>query len=206
MLGRAYRYLLFGAKERAQLAALVDATVLSKPFAERVDVFHVPSVSSELMEDSLRQANLHVLCVMCKEILPARLLPIPRRCVIGQHPGTMPHYRGSWSSFWALANNEPEMIGTSIFLMEEKVDAGAIIYKDRIDIDYSWDTFYSLTVKSQIRSAVLMARALDDLRQDRLASKLVKSDRKTTYYPVPGLTDFFTYRKALRLSTLATNT
>ena len=202
VLGRIYRRVFFGAREKVQLAELVDADAASDQFPEHVKIVHVPNVASEEMEAALREADLDVLCVMCKEMLPARLLDIPRQCVIGQHPGITPHYRGSWSSFWALANDEPNMIGTSVFLMDEKADTGEVIYQDYVEIDYSWDTFFSLSVRSQLRSAVLMARALDDLRQDHLVSKKLISDRKKTYYPVPGLTDFLKYRKKLRLAAM----
>ena len=194
-LGSIYRKLIWGRNEARQLADLIDLEKVKASLPHHIRVYNVPCVNSAEMEAVLREADLDVLCVMCKEMLPKSLLRIPRRGVIGQHPGITPHYRGSWSAFWALANGEPHMIGTTVFVMDERADTGAVIYQERVEIEPGKDTFYSLTVKGQIKSAVLMARALDDLRHDRLKSFKRVSNRKKTYYPVPGLTDFVASRR-----------
>jgi methionyl-tRNA formyltransferase len=184
---------LWGRLERRQLAELMQPEEETAAFPKHVRVYLIPQVASAETERVMREARLDVLFVMCKEMLPKRILSLPQWGVIGQHPGMTPHYLGSWSAFWALANGEPEMVGASVFVMDEKADTGPVIYQERVPIDPARDTFYSLTIKAEMLSATLMCRALVDLRNGNLQSREIVSDRKRTYFGVPGLTDFLRY-------------
>ncbi|MGH7973477.1 MAG: hypothetical protein ACREIC_32575, partial [Limisphaerales bacterium] len=95
---------------------------------------------------------------------------------------------------------EGDMVGTSVFIMDEKADTGAVIYQEQVAIDPARDTFYSLTIKAEMRSANLMCRALMDLRNGKLQSRHIVSDRERTYFGVPGLTDFLRYGAQVRHS------
>jgi folate-dependent phosphoribosylglycinamide formyltransferase PurN len=198
VIGKLYRKVVFGRDEARRLAELMDISVIRAPLPHRVRVHSVPSVTHDSMASAMRNADLDVLCVMCKEILPKELIALPRFGVIGQHPGITPHYRGSWSAFWAIANGEPHMVGTSVFVLDETVDEGAIIYQETVEIEYGKDNIYSLNAKAQMKSAELMARALQDLRAGRLTSRCVATDRAQTSYRVPGLSDFLRHASKLR--------
>lgn len=50
---------------------------------------------------------------------------------INLHSGILPFYRGADSEFWALYNNEPEMVGVTIHFIDEELDAGDIILWQR---------------------------------------------------------------------------
>ena len=52
--------------------------------------------------------------------------------IIGGHPGITPVYRGAHSSFWAIYNQEENKIGYSIFHIDESVDAGDLIFQEKI--------------------------------------------------------------------------
>lgn len=47
---------------------------------------------------------------------------------INIHMGISPYYRGSACNFWALYDKKPELVGATIHLLNEKIDAGKILY------------------------------------------------------------------------------
>lgn len=54
------------------------------------------------------------------------------RCpVINLHLGLSPYYRGSGTNFWALHDGKPELVGATIHLATNEVDAGPILAQVR---------------------------------------------------------------------------
>ncbi|MBI4982305.1 MAG: hypothetical protein HZC15_04100 [Candidatus Omnitrophica bacterium] len=50
---------------------------------------------------------------------------------INLHTGILPFYRGADSEFWALFNNEPEMVGVTIHFIDDGLDSGDIILQQK---------------------------------------------------------------------------
>ncbi len=47
---------------------------------------------------------------------------------INIHAGITPYYRGSDCNFWALYDNNPHLVGTTIHLLSKGLDNGPILY------------------------------------------------------------------------------
>lgn len=54
--------------------------------------------------------------------------------IINMHLGLSPYYRGSGTNFWPLVYGEPELVGVTVHLAIDKVDAGSILAQARPDI------------------------------------------------------------------------
>ena len=74
---------------------------------------------------SVVNCQLFVVAAYAK-ILPKEILEIPRLGTIGVHPSLLPKYRGATPIQTAILNGD-EITGTTIFLIDEKMDHGAII-------------------------------------------------------------------------------
>lgn len=84
-----------------------------------------------------------IICIGWSKIIKKNILKIPKYGVIGYHPSELPANRGKhpiiWSIFLGL-----KKIGSTFFLMNEKIDSGKIISKKNlINKKYNSSTVYS---------------------------------------------------------------
>jgi methionyl-tRNA formyltransferase len=70
----------------------------------------------------------------------------PQR-IINLHLGLSPYYRGAATLFWPLANNEPECVGGTIHLAEQRVDAGRILARIKPTL-FIGDNYYTINYKT----------------------------------------------------------
>lgn len=59
-------------------------------------------------------------------IVPRDVLAAVRETV-NAHPGRLPDYRGLDAPLWALADGEPSAVGSTLHLVDEGIDTGAIV-------------------------------------------------------------------------------
>lgn len=113
--------------------------------------------------------------------------------VIGGHPGLTPHYRGSHSSFWALLNEQPNMVGWTAFHVDKGVDTGDVIVQGRLEPDER-DSFMSLNWRGMKRIAQAQADTI--LQYDksgvvpRVPHETVDEDSN---FSLPRLRDYVRY-------------
>jgi methionyl-tRNA formyltransferase len=70
------------------------------------------------------------------EIIPKEILEIPRLGTIGIHPSLLPKYRGASPIQSAILNGD-EITGTTLYLMDEKMDHGPILVKRELKFPIS---------------------------------------------------------------------
>lgn len=103
------------------------------------------------------------------KIIPKEILKIPHLGTIGVHPSLLPKYRGSSPIQSALLNGD-ETTGTTIFLIDEKMDHGPIVIKSEIRISKS-ETYESLLNKLAELSADLLIENLSDIEKKFKSAK-----------------------------------
>lgn len=67
------------------------------------------------------------------QLIPSDLLALPTHGLLGLHPSLLPKYRGAAPVAWALLKGETET-GVTIFRLNERLDAGAIVGQRRVAI------------------------------------------------------------------------
>ena len=87
-------------------------------------------------ENKLRKYESDLFIVVAYRILPKNLLIIPKLGSINLHGSLLPQYRGAAPIQWSLINGDKQT-GLSTFLVEPKVDTGAIIKQKIIKISES---------------------------------------------------------------------
>jgi methionyl-tRNA formyltransferase len=80
--------------------------------------------------DSFR-ANLFI--VVAFRMLPKEVWSIPSLGTFNLHASLLPDYRGAAPINWALINGETKT-GVTTFLIDEKIDTGAILYREECEI------------------------------------------------------------------------
>ena len=80
---------------------------------------------------------------------------------INIHAGVSPYYRGADCNFWALYDNNPHLVGSTIHFLSKGIDSGPILYHAMSNLkenpyEYSMSTiksaFHSITKKIQDNS------------------------------------------------------
>ena len=99
-------------------------------------------------------------------ILPKEVLEIPRYGCINIHASLLPKWRGASPVQHALMNND-KVTGYTFIIMNERLDEGKIVYKEKINIDIT-DNYATLLSKIiSIASKVLVSK-IEDLSNSNI--------------------------------------
>lgn len=149
------KYIFFGGQESRFAQIVLDE--LTK--AGMPPVLAVRDAKAPLDLDLLRSLNADFFLVAAfGKILKKELLEIPPKGTIGIHPSLLPKYRGASPIQSVILNNEKET-GTAIFLIDEKVDHGAVLGMEKLPVEPE-DTYSTLAEKLALLSARLFISLL----------------------------------------------
>jgi methionyl-tRNA formyltransferase len=119
------------------------------------------------------------------QLIPRDVLESPPRGVLGVHPSLLPKYRGAAPVTWAILNGERQT-GMTIFRLNERLDAGDVVWQRAIAIEPG-ETAEALTRRLSRLGAEGLIQALEamasgtaeftpqDETQASLAPKLTKA-------------------------------
>lgn len=114
--------------------------------------------------------------------------------VIGGHPGLTQYYRGGYSSFHAVLQGRLDLIGWTVFHVDQGVDTGDVIAQGRIAPEPG-DSFLSLDWRAMIEIAEQQAWVVQNLDRGieppRQPLGLAKDD---TLYGYPTLSQYLRYK------------
>ncbi len=102
-------------------------------------------------------------------LLPKSILQIPLHGCINIHVSLLPRWRGAAPIEYAILNGD-EKTGVSIFLLEEKLDAGPIIATQQIKIDKDINKG-NLTSELNILGTALLINTLPDLLDNKISAQ-----------------------------------
>ncbi len=139
-------------------------------------------------ENKLRKYDFDLFVVVAYRILPKPLLNIPKLGSINLHGSLLPAYRGAAPIQWSLINGDKQT-GLSTFLVEPKVDTGAIIKQKIIKISES-ENYGLLKDRMAIEGSRLLLDTINlisdgkvsPIKQDEdFVSKAPKITKKMTF-------------------------
>jgi len=111
-------------------------------------------------------------------ILPAEILKIPKYGCVNLHGSLLPKYRGASPIEEALLNGDTDT-GITFIKMNEKMDAGDILYIQRIPIDPKDDAL-TLRAKISLIGATQLPFVLKDLREGTI-EPIPQNESKATH-------------------------
>src|SRR5207245_1830361 len=115
------------------------------------------------------------------QIVPARLLPIPRLGWINLHASLLPKYRGAAPINWAIANGETAT-GVTSMRIDAGMDTGDMLLRREIAIGER-ETAPELAARLAELGAPLISETLRGLAADRLHPE-PQSHEAATYAPM----------------------
>ena len=130
------------------------------------EIWNIPVLQPEKLDKSfMLQVSSSITDIFIvaaySNIIPKEILNIPKLGTIGIHPSLLPKYRGATPIQTAILNNDQET-GTTLFLMDEKLDHGAIIANSEFRIQNSEWNYEALMKKLANLSADLLIKTLPD--------------------------------------------
>jgi methionyl-tRNA formyltransferase len=115
-------------------------------------------------------------------IIPKWALEIPSIGPINIHPSLLPKYRGPSPIQWTLWNGDAET-GITIMRINEKMDAGNILYQETMVVE-PWDNAITLSERLSKRSAEMLPGYIDQVAANGLQEGLVQDHDKASYTPI----------------------
>ena len=112
------------------------------------------------------QAPDFIVTIAFGQILPKRVLDVPKYGVVNVHASLLPAYRGANPIQWAVFNNEPQTGLTTMF-SDEGVDTGAMLLTETLDIAPD-DTTGSLAEKLSMIAGDLLVKTLTQVAEGTL--------------------------------------
>jgi methionyl-tRNA formyltransferase len=110
-----------------------------------------------------------VVIIAYGQIIPARLLPIPKLGWINLHASLLPRYRGAAPINWAIVNGETKT-GVTSMRIDAGMDTGEILLQKEMEIGAA-ETAPELTARMSELGAPLMAETLRGLATGVLAPR-----------------------------------
>ena len=119
----------------------------------------------------LKKINPELIIVVAFRMLPKKIWELPKYGTLNLHASLLPDYRGAAPINWAIINGEKET-GITTFFIDEKIDTGAIILREKISISDG-------TTAGQLHNS-LMEKGADLVMNtiDRIFSKNFKTQKQ----------------------------
>jgi methionyl-tRNA formyltransferase len=115
-------------------------------------------------------------------IIPKWFLNLPAIGAINVHPSALPKYRGPSPMQWAIWNGETET-AVSIISMNERMDAGNILFQERVLIGEEEDA-HSLSERLALRTAEILTRFVRRLEEEGMVNGAIQDEGQATYTPI----------------------
>ena len=93
----------------------------------------VPSVNSEEARRALRRLDPSVVVVSGTRIICTETLRCVDATFVNLHAGVTPQYRGVHGGYWALAEGRPDLVGTTVHVVDPGVDTGPVLARATFD-------------------------------------------------------------------------
>jgi methionyl-tRNA formyltransferase len=157
-------------RPRGRGHAVSFSAVKETSLAANVPIFQPERIRNPDSEQFLRKANPDVIVIIAYgQIIPARLLGVPRLGWINLHASLLPKYRGAAPIQWAIANGEA-VTGVTSMRIDAGMDTGDIILQQETPIAND-ETTPQLAQRLAELGAPLIADSLRGLRDGGLTPK-----------------------------------
>ncbi|MCG2417879.1 methionyl-tRNA formyltransferase [Aequorivita sp. F47161] len=112
---------------------LMASAVKEYALSQNLEVLQPTNLKDDSFLKELKALNANLQVVVAFRMLPKVVWQMPALGTFNLHASLLPHYRGAAPINWAIINKE-EKTGVTTFFIDEKIDTGAIIAKNEVEI------------------------------------------------------------------------
>ncbi len=147
-----------------------------------VRIYQPASMKSDEARDFIAEIKPDAVVIIAYgQIIPRRLLDIPRLGWMNLHGSLLPKYRGAAPIAWAIINGEPKT-GLTTMRLDPGLDTGPILMQREIEIG-SDDTAPELAKRMAELGAPLVADSLIKLNRGEIVP-IPQDSTQATYAPI----------------------
>jgi len=100
---------------------------------KNIKIFQPTNLKDEGFLKELESLNTNLFVVVAFRMLPKEVWQLPKYGTFNLHASLLPDYRGAAPINWAIINGETKT-GVTTFFIDEKIDTGAIICSNSLEI------------------------------------------------------------------------
>lgn len=139
------------------------------PFGEKtMDVSKTIDITKEELNgtrviEAIRESKPDVILVYGTHLLKPELLAELPKWTINLHGGLSPYYKGAATLYWPIYMMQPQHVGFTLHLIDDKIDHGAILHQNRPEI-FANDTIHDLgcrTIVVAAKDAVSLVKKIE---------------------------------------------
>jgi len=150
--------------------------------AAKLEVYQPEQIRAAESEELLQKLTpACVVIIAYGQIIPARLLTIPKLGWINSHASLLPKYRGAAPINWAIVNGEIRT-GVTTMRIDAGMDTGEMLLRREIEIGAN-ETAPELAARLSEIGGPLMAETLRGLAVGTIASKM-QNQAEASYAPM----------------------
>src|ERR1700680_2841030 len=145
-------------------------------------VYQPETIKSESSQEFLKRvAPDAVVIIAYGQIVPARLLEIPRLGWLNLHASLLPRYRGAAPIHWAIANGET-ITGLTTMQIDAGMDTGPTLLRREVEIGPD-ETAPELAARMSVIGAELIAESLLQFDRGEI-SPVPQEEKNLSYAPI----------------------
>ena len=150
--------------------------------AAAIPIHQPEKIRAPEIEEKLRALAPEVIVIIAYgQIIPGRLLQIPRLGWINLHASLLPKYRGAAPIHWAIANGE-SMTGNTTMRIDAGMDTGEILLQQELAIGAE-EAAPALAERLSHAGADLMTKTLGGLQAGEIAAR-EQDQSAASYAPI----------------------
>ena len=112
---------------------LNESAVKKYALTNGLKVLQPTNLKNEEFLAELKELNANLQVVVAFRMLPKVVWDMPKHGTFNLHASLLPDYRGAAPIHWAIINGE-STTGVTTFFIDEKIDTGAIIMQEEVNI------------------------------------------------------------------------
>jgi len=165
-------------RPRGRGRKIAAGAVKEAALALGLHVFQPETIKSDSAANFLERAAVDAIVIIAYgQIIPARLIALPRLGWINLHASLLPKYRGAAPIAWAIANGETTT-GVTTMQIDAGMDTGPILLAKKISIGAD-ETAPELSARLAEAGAPLVVEALRGLDRGEIAPRAQDSSKAT---------------------------
>ena len=160
---------------------LQESAVKKYAVEQGLKVLQPTNLKSEAFLEELASLKANLQVVVAFRMLPEAVWKMPEYGTFNLHASLLPQYRGAAPINWAVINGETET-GVSTFFIDEKIDTGAMILQEKVQITPN-ENAGSLHDKLMVTGSDLILKTLVAIEQGPVetVSQKEMGDLKTAH-------------------------
>lgn len=183
---------------RKRIAEIEQTHNLENDWAN-VQIIEIDSVNSEKTIEVLKELKPKLVVVNGTRIIGKKLLETTDAIFINTHAGITPLYRGVHGAYWALAEGKPDLVGTTVHLVDKGIDTGNIIEQAFFEVTKD-DNFATYPYLHTAFGIPILSDAVERCLNDNLKLKDEPPDlhSKLRYHPTIWQYIYYRINKSIK--------